>query len=211
MAKEPRPAPKKLRPTPAPAKKRPRRKRPTRKPGRPTLYTPALGRLIAQGISSGLTLHQLAARVPDCPPRSTILRWVRENEEFAILYRQAREDRTEGWVEELVEIGDDAIAVAAADPLNSSAISARRLKSDALKWVAARHGAKTYGDKLDMTVHEDQTDVFYRGWVARWEAAKAGLVEDESQVPPGHKTLEQMRAFHARCEAARRRGEGRGT
>lgn len=104
--------------------------------GRPSLKTPdlvaeLLGRLALH--DSGL---EGVCEADDMPHALTVLRWVREDEEFRKDYTRARESAGEiqAWRAMKAAIG-------APDP------SSARLEYDARKWVSGKLNGKWYGDK----------------------------------------------------------------
>ena len=92
------------------------------------------------------------------PDKSTVLRWLRDKEEFRAQYARARQNQAEVFAEEILDIADDGrndweeregrggkyIA------LNREAIERSKLRVDARKWVMSKLLPKKYGDKLDV-------------------------------------------------------------
>ncbi len=87
------------------------------------------------------------------PSMETIWKWLREKKSFSEQYTLATGERTEAQQEQLLEMGDEAIAHSeTADPKASNAVvSAYKLKADNLKWSMSKMKPKKYGDKLDVT------------------------------------------------------------
>ncbi len=220
MAKKSAPPPKKPRSRKEPAKKGPRKRPvrkkppPVKKPGRPSAYTQEIAELICEGISAGFTLKQLREKFPALPSTPTVYRWLDEHPEFRDAYTRSRRIRAEGWADRLAQIG--AVAVRDAKALLDTGgagpiISAHKLDADALKWLIARHSPAEYAEPVSIDVREDDSRRWEKVWLARWKAALDGETEDESQVPPGNRTLQQIRDFNVRYEACRRRMEGEAT
>lgn len=92
------------------------------------------------------------------PDKSTVLRWLRDREEFRVQYARAKQEGAEVMAEEILDIADDGrndweeregrggtyIA------LNREAIERSKLRVDARKWVMSKLLPKKYGDKLDV-------------------------------------------------------------
>ena len=75
------------------------------------------------------------------PSRDTVMRWQRDNQEFAAICGRARE-----WQADLM---DDMI-LSAAIQCKPDTANADRVKIDAFKWRAARLAPKRYGDKVSL-------------------------------------------------------------
>jgi hypothetical protein len=77
------------------------------------------------------------------PALRTVLRWVRDDEEFYAQYRKAQEVQAELFADEIIEISRKATG-----KHNSDAI---RVQIDAIKWKAGKQKPKRFGEKLDIT------------------------------------------------------------
>lgn len=104
--------------------------------GRPSEFSDDAEAAILKIISEGGTLDQAAeaAKVT----RSTVCRWLQDDQQFRDKYTQAREDQGD-W------FADKISAIALDDKREGSDITAR---VNALKWLAAKRKPKVYGDKV---------------------------------------------------------------
>lgn len=85
--------------------------------------------------------------------RRTISRWIREPE-WREPYRAAREQLGEIQAEQLVEWADKAM-----ECKDNVSVQALKLKIDTYKWVAGRHYARVYGDRVDVTSDGEKVQV----------------------------------------------------
>ena len=91
------------------------------------------------------------------PSVSTVLKWVRENENnFQKQYARAKQEQAEFMAEEILEISDDS-----SDDLlgidehgnkieNREFINRSKLRVDTRKWLMSKLLPKKYGDKIDI-------------------------------------------------------------
>jgi hypothetical protein len=105
--------------------------------GRPSTFTQAIADEICERILEGESLRHVCAENA-MPNRSTVLRWLDENEDFAAKYARARELQGDYM--------DDLILEAAAETDSENA-PAQRVRIDAYKWRASKLKPKRYGDK----------------------------------------------------------------
>lgn len=114
--------------------------KPAPKPkGRPAIYTPVLGERVLSLLAGGQSLRAVC-RHATMPSRTTVLKWLAEDAEFAGQYARACEARTESLVEEMLEIADD-------DKLDPQD---KRVRVDTRKWLASKLLPKKYGDKVEL-------------------------------------------------------------
>lgn len=97
--------------------------------------------LICELIVDGKSLRTICL-ADDMPSRTTVLKWLNENESFAAQYARAREAQQDTYAEETVFIADTC-----EDPQKA------RLQIDARKWHASKLAPKKYGDRVT-NVHE---------------------------------------------------------
>lgn len=112
-----------------------------KKRGRPTSYTDALARDICERVARGESLRTIA-EMQGRPSIVTIWRWKHENKDFCNLYAQARVDRVEYRVEEMIDLARRALEV------KEDRVPGYKLLIDTIKWEAARIASWIYGDKL---------------------------------------------------------------
>ena len=113
--------------------------------GRQSLYTPELAAIICQRVAEGESLANIA-REPAMPSYPTVMEWLKSNNDFAGMYRQARQDQADTLADEIIAIAD---SVMDAGPTDSAKVNAARLRVDARKWVAAKLKPKVYGDRVE--------------------------------------------------------------
>jgi hypothetical protein len=112
--------------------------------GRPPLpFDEGAADQILEAISEGISLVSFLKSRPDMPSYSTIMKWVRDNPDFAANYQRAREDMADHDADKINNIAEDA-ARGLIDP------SAARVAIDAYKWSAGKRRPKRYGDKIEI-------------------------------------------------------------
>ena len=132
--------------------------------GRPTVFTEELASNICEGIADGRSLRSIVASDDGMPARSTIFRWLANDQNFQDQYAKAREAQADVLFEEILDIadeaqtttklvgqGDDAEEIITYD---SVAVARNRLRVDARKWMAGKLRPKKYGDKLELSGDE---------------------------------------------------------
>lgn len=123
-----------------------------KKLGRPSEYTQELADTICEQLSLGMSLRKVCLP-EEMPEVKTIFNWFRKYPDFLQQYEHATAERTEYQQEQLIDMGDEAIAHAQAVDFKASnaVVSAYKLKADNLKWSMSKMKPKKYGDKLDLT------------------------------------------------------------
>lgn len=137
----------------------------TKKRGRPSKYTKALGDKICQQLILGDSLRTIC-RQPDMPALSTVCLWLAKPDEyveFSEQYTQARAVQAELMADEIHEIADDGTndwmerhnseGDVTGVQFNSEHVQRSKLRIDARKWTASKLLPKRYGDKLT-NIHE---------------------------------------------------------
>ena len=124
------------------------------KKGRPSIYTIELAEAICERIAHGKALTKIC-KDKGMPAYQTVLRWRRDNEEFAKLYRAAKEDAADTIADQI----QDVIARVESEELNPHQ---GRVMIDGLKWIAAKLKPGSYGDRI----HQEHSGaVGGAGWV----------------------------------------------
>lgn len=124
---------------------------------RPSDYSTKTTAIICERLGLGESLRQICED-GDMPSKSTVMRWLHDQQEFRDQYARAREAQAEHWAEEIIEISDDDSHDAITDPesgitkQNSEFIARSRLRVDTRKWLMARMAPKKYGDKITQEV-----------------------------------------------------------
>ena len=116
------------------------------KMGRPSIFTDELANEICERISLGRSLRSVCLD-KDMPTKTTVMRWLDENEDFCDQYRRACEDRETTHFEEMLTIADEVLP-------ETAEVARAKLRIDTRKWVLARMNPKKYSDK----VQEDNAD-----------------------------------------------------
>lgn len=110
--------------------------------GRPSSYSEKVANSILDAVANGSNLSKICA-AKTMPDRTTVYRWMRENDAFHHDYTRAREDRADTRAEKMDDIAERTLS-GEYDP------AAARVAMDSEKWQAAREAPKRYGDKLDL-------------------------------------------------------------
>ena len=158
-------------------KKTPEGGKPTRGPGRPTIYTPELATEICRRLAAGQSLRK-ACEDPELPAKGTVLRWLTDPSipvEFRDQYAQARAEQADLFAEEIVEIADGEDRVDAEGRLIEDAVAVQRdkLRVDARKWAASKIAPKKYGHKMEISTGASLEDAL------RQIAEKRGLARGD--------------------------------
>jgi hypothetical protein len=152
------------------------------KPGRPTLYSDALGERICELVISGLTLREIT-KAEDMPGRTTVFKWLARHEEFRDQYARAKELQAELMEEEILEIADDGTndwrdrqvrdgwVVREVD---TEHINRSRLRVDTRKWIMAKRLPKKYGE-LQKLEHSGAVDTGIGALLAAIDGKTRGL------------------------------------
>lgn len=129
--------------------------------GRPSSYTEEIATLILERLADGESLRTICS-TDDMPHRSTVFRWLSQNEEFRDQYAHAREEQADALFDELLEIADDGsndwMERKNKDDQslgwveNGEALRRSALRIEARKWMASKLLPKKYGDRTQMEV-----------------------------------------------------------
>lgn len=106
--------------------------------GRPSIYSDELANLICERLINGESLRQIC-RDAGMPDRSTVIRWMNTDADFASKCERAREEQA--------DLMDDMILEVANACTNDTA-HADKVKISAYQWRASKLKPKKYGDKL---------------------------------------------------------------
>lgn len=128
--------------------------------GRPTDYNKDIAQLICNEIAcSSIGLKHILNNNELFPARSTLYRWLAENEEFQDMYARAKDAQADYMAEEIIDIADDGsndfMTIIKGDQEytveNKEFVNRSRLRIDARKWTAAKLRPNKYGEKIDVT------------------------------------------------------------
>jgi hypothetical protein len=123
------------------------------KRGRPQKYTPELAKEICDVISStSKGTKKLCAEYLHWPCQDTLFTWLKTHSEFSEQYAKAKKCQIEFFIDEILEISDDASQDQLIDAqgkivFNPQSVSRARLKIDTRKWLACKLVPRTYGPK----------------------------------------------------------------
>lgn len=125
------------------AKKQAQSKKEKGKPGRPSLYSDAMGKEICDLVASGSNLTRIS-KIQRFPSVGTLFGWLTDHPEFSERYACARELRADARADRIDEI---------CEKLEKGKLEANtaRVLIDAEKWQAGKERPGRYGDKLDVT------------------------------------------------------------
>lgn len=130
--------------------------------GRPSIYTDELANEICNRIADGESLSAIC-RNDDMPSRETVYAWIRENSQFSDRYARARELQADYFVDEIIEIADNANAKSSVE------VQKAKLRIDTRKWAAEKLNSKAYGAKVEVKRNlSDLTDEELAAEMARY-------------------------------------------
>lgn len=105
---------------------------------------------ICEAIASGRGLISFLRESEDLPSYPTVMRWVRDQPEFADQYARAREDMADNDADKIADVAQ-AVVDGNIDP------AAARVAIDAYKWSAGKRRPKRYGDNQRLEVEASGT------------------------------------------------------
>jgi hypothetical protein len=127
--------------------------------GRPTGYTPELGKEICETITcTSKGIKSLCKEIEHWPSHNSIYRWLSAHKEFSDLYARAKRQQIEVLVNEVLEIADDSsndsvINDDGKEVTDHEHINRARLRIDTRKWLVAKLCPRLYGDMKDASVN----------------------------------------------------------
>lgn len=130
--------------------------------GRPSIYTDELAKEICNRIADGESLSTIC-RNDDMPSRETVYAWLKESSQFSDRYARARELQADYFVDEIIEIADNANAKSSVE------VQKAKLRIDTRKWAAEKLNSKAYGAKVEVKRNlSDLTDEELAAEMARY-------------------------------------------
>jgi len=114
-----------------------------RERNKPVEFTQELFDSICDKLSEGQSLRKICED-DEMPTKATIFRWLRDKKELRDQYARAKEESSDAFAEEMMDIIKDTKE-------DSNAIQKARLQIDTMKWLMSKQKPKKYGDKLDLT------------------------------------------------------------
>lgn len=136
--------------------------------GRPSKYSQQLADAICDLLVDGKSLRTICSTVK-MPSRSTVIRWLAENEAFRNQYARARELQADTLAEEILDIADKAVLGErlkkdgkgkVLERQTGDMVERSKLMIDARKWYAGKLQPKKYGERvaLDHGVQDNLAD-----------------------------------------------------
>jgi hypothetical protein len=126
-------------------------------------YTVEVGDAICERIAEGESLRKIC-QDDDMPSKTTVFRWLEDNEVFRDQYARAREWQAETLMEEALEIADDRhndvqqIEIAPGtkiDRVDYEVIQRSKLRVEARLKLMGQLAPKKYGPKMSLSVKEE--------------------------------------------------------
>lgn len=135
---------------------------------RPSKYSQQLADAICDLLVDGKSLRTICSTAK-MPSRSTVIRWLAENEAFRNQYARARELQADTLAEEILDIADKAVLGErlkkdgkgkVLERQTGDMVERSRLMIDARKWYAGKLQPKKYGERvaLDHGVQDNLAD-----------------------------------------------------
>ena len=122
---------------------------------RPSSFTQSVADLICEQIADGKSLRSICL-TEEMPNKSTVFRWLADNQPFRDQYALAREAQADSLFEDSLDIADDGSRDYQPDAdgnerVDHDHIARSRLRVDTRKWMAGKLRPKKYGERLDLT------------------------------------------------------------
>lgn len=147
--------------------------------GRPPLeFTEEIADRILHGIAEGNSLVSILKEDEELPSYTTVMKWLRQNPEFAANYARAREDQADHDADKIGDIAERVVR-GDVDP------QAARVAIDAYKWAAGKRKPKVYGEKMMVGGSADMDPI-----------------KTTTQLDVSNLTLEQLDALGAALQAS---------
>lgn len=122
-------------------------------------YTEEIALRICERLANGESLKSMCEE-EGMPSKSTVFKWLSENQAFSDNYARAREAQADALFDDILSIADDGRndwmeRKDAEDENmgwreNGEALRRSQLRIDARKWMAGKLRPKKYGDKLEL-------------------------------------------------------------
>lgn len=126
--------------------------------GRPTKKRDSLVKAICLRLMLGESLNAIC-KLPKYPSKSTVFKWLLEDESFSDKYRRAREMQQETFLDEIIEIADDSdndyIESEKGTQFNSEHVNRSKLRINTRQWVMERMAPRKYGSKPETEIKQD--------------------------------------------------------
>lgn len=130
-------------------------------------YTDGVASIILERIADGESLKAICED-EGMPSKSTVFKWLSENDTFSDMYVRAREIQADALFDDILTIADDGRndwmeRKDAEDENmgwreNGEALQRSRLRIDARKWMAAKLRPKKYGERMQTDLDLTNSD-----------------------------------------------------
>lgn len=126
---------------------------------RPSSFSQDIADAICERLASPESLRSICDD-EDMPSKTTVLRWLRQNEEFRAQYARAREDQADAFADEILDISDDGRRDYVPDEdghevVDHDHIQRSKLRVETRKWLMGKMAPKKYGDRLQLANDPD--------------------------------------------------------
>jgi hypothetical protein len=135
--------------------------------GMPSTFTTDMADQICMKLVSGMSLRKICD-LDGMPSTFTVLKWLEKYPEFATQYAHARELQADAYFDEIRDTIDQdpgmvevTTQFSSHSHVDSGEVQHRKLKVDALKWMAAKLRPKKYGESTTL-----QAEVNHQHYVA---------------------------------------------
>jgi hypothetical protein len=132
---------------------------------------------ILEAIANGAALSTALKCASPSPSYAWAKGQLRSDPKLKTAYQQAVEDRADRMAEELMELADTPMPEGLDGPGRSAWVQQMRLRVDVRKWATSKLKPKTYGERLDLSVTNDQISI-----TAALEAAQRRVWDDRRTI-----------------------------
>lgn len=130
--------------------------------GRPSTYTPELGRRVADIIATNpCGVERLNKMFEEFPTRATIFKWVNDYSDFSDMYFSAKRKQSHVIFDSIDDMQDEVtyyIDTHGNKRIDAPSVALAAAKATNRKWQAARLEPKSYGDKQGLEQVEANQD-----------------------------------------------------
>jgi hypothetical protein len=127
---------------------------------RPSEFAPEVAEAIAESLCDGMSMRQIC-ELDGMPNRSTVARWMAENEDFAASIARARELQADHM---------DDLILETANACTEETAKSDKVRIWAYQWRAAKLKPKVYGEKTNLDL--SNSDGTLAGLITASYAAK---------------------------------------
>lgn len=131
--------------------------------GRPSTFTDEIFETICQRLENGEVLRAICAN-EDMPDRSTVLRWIANDDAKRRRYDSARQACVEFWSDEIIQIATDGSRDTVTDEKGRARcdhewVARSRLRIDTIKFLMTKINPLKWGDKLPEAAAARQMEI----------------------------------------------------